>query len=63
MADVLSTVSIALLLAGKVSRNLQAVCHPPVFASPSTGETLRRQTELRVFTAQMWKYQLTNRRQ
>ena len=39
MADVLSAVSIALLLAGKVSRNLPAVCHPLVFASPSTGET------------------------
>ena len=51
MADVLSTVSIALLLAGKVSRNLPAVCHPPVFASPSTGETLRRQTKLSIWTA------------
>jgi hypothetical protein len=35
MADVsLSTVSIALLLAGKVWRNLPAVCRPAVFASP-----------------------------
>jgi len=62
MADVLSKVTIALLLAGKVSRNLPAVCHPPVFASPSTGETLRRQTKLRVFTAQMWMYQSSKRR-
>jgi hypothetical protein len=35
MADVsLSTVSIALLLARKVWRNLPAVCEPAVFASP-----------------------------
>ena len=35
MADVsLSTVSIALLLTGKVWRNLPAVCHPTVFGSP-----------------------------
>ena len=39
MADVLSAVSIALLLAGKVSRNLPAVCHPPVFASRSDPST------------------------
>ena len=35
MADVsLSTMSIALLLAGKGWRNLPAVCHPATFASP-----------------------------
>jgi len=43
MADVLSTVSIALLLAGKVSRNLPAVCHPPVFASPWQSDPSTRQ--------------------
>ncbi len=43
MADALSTVSIALLLAGKVSRNLPAVCHPPVFASPWQSDPSTRQ--------------------
>ena len=43
MADVLSEMTIALLLAGKVSRNLPAVCHPPVFASPWRSDPSTRQ--------------------
>ena len=44
MADVgLGTVSIALLLAGKVWRNLPAVCHPAAFASPWQSDPSTRQ--------------------